>query len=83
MIFIIRRYSYLLLWLLWLFALDCAIIAGHTGPVWRWVILGGGSLLLLYWLIARPGKGSLASEEDLQGYFGKGQPVVVWLFSNY
>jgi len=79
----LRRYSYLLLWLLWVFALDYAIIAGRTGPVWRWVILGGGSLLLLYWLIARPGKGSLVSKEDLQSYFGKGQPVVAWLFSNY
>jgi hypothetical protein len=79
----LRRYSYLLLWLLWFFILDYAIIAGHTGLVWRWVILGGGSALLLYWLVARPGKGSVSSEEDLKSYFGKGQPVVVWLFSNY
>ena len=50
---------------------------------WSWGILGGGSALLLYWLAARPGKGSLASEEDLRGYFWKGQPVVVWLYSNY
>ncbi len=79
----LRRYSYLLLWLLWGFALDYALIGRHTGLPWKWTILGGGSLLILYWLIARPGKGSLISEEDLQGYFGKGQPVVIWLFSNY
>jgi hypothetical protein len=79
----IRRYSYLILWLIWLGALDYALISGKAGAGWAWGILGGGSALLLYWLIARPGKGSLASEEDLRGYFGKGQPVVVWLYSNY
>ena len=79
----IRRYSYLILWLIWLGALDYALIGRHTVLLWKWIILGGGSVLLLYWLIARPGKGSLASEEDLRGYFGKGQPVVVWLYSNY
>ena len=79
----LRRYSYLMLWLIWLGAVDYALISGKAGAGWPWGILGGGSVLLLYWLIARPGKGSLVSEEDLQGYFGKGQPVVVWLFSNY
>jgi hypothetical protein len=79
----VRRYSYLLVWLIWLFTLDYAVVTGHTGPFWRWIILGGGSALLLYWLIARPGKATVASEEDLRGYFGKGQPVVVWLYSNY
>ncbi len=79
----IRRYSYLILWLLWMGALDYALITGKAGAGWAWGILGTGSALLIYWLIAMPGKGTVASEEEFASYFGKGQPVVVWLFSNY
>jgi hypothetical protein len=80
---VFRRYSFLLLWLLWMGVLDFALITGKAGAGWAWGILGAGSVLLLYWLIAKPGKGSAATEEELQSYLGKGQPVVVWLFSNY
>lgn len=79
----VRRYSYLILWLLWLGALDFSLITGRAGPGWAWGILGTGSTLLLFWLVSKPGKGTAVSFEEFQSLLGKGQPIVVWLFSNY
>jgi hypothetical protein len=80
---LIRRNSYLILWLLWLGMLDYALITGKAGTGWAWGILGTASILLLYWLISKPGKGAALSPEEFQNLLGKGQPVVVWLFSRY
>jgi hypothetical protein len=80
---LIRRYSYFILWVIWFVILDFALITGKTGAGWSWGILGSGSALLLFWLMVKPGKGTVVSEEEFQSLLGKGQPVVVWLFSNY